>query len=330
MSLTTYDQLRDNIASTIRDTQVASLLGSFINLTGLEIHLFHHWSWLRRKTTFSTVASQEDYNLDAEIDRIALMRQITSPTVIREVSDFDFYRYLPNPESQATGNPLFYRRWEETGFATNLAAADTVYVVSSSASDGSSFTVIIEGRDSSGERVSESLTLNGTTNVTSTTTWAASGLMRVSKSGQTTGTVSVYRTTGATLLSELEPENLAPRYKRVSLYPIPSSAITVYLEYYERYRYLVNDADVPQMDTQWNWVLREGALARAWEYKQNETLAVQHRKVFEQGLVLMRLQDQANPGKVNILEPRQRVQSGVLQVSDPVSTTLPGYALYFP
>jgi len=244
-AISTLKNIRDTIASSVRETQVSDLIDSYINLTGIEIHNYSDWSGLRRKQTFSTVASQEDYNLDSEIDRIALIRQISSPRKLQYIPDDLFYKHIPAPENNGTGTPSFYRMWEETGFSTNLAAADTVYVVSSSASDGSTFKVRIVGRNSSGDEITETITLNGITNVTSSTTWAAAGLKQVSKSAATTGTISVYRTTGATLLTRLEPDNLAPRFKRISLYPIPSDAVTMYVEYLERYRYLTNDSDVP-------------------------------------------------------------------------------------
>ena len=233
MSLVTFKELQDNIASTVRDTQIDDLIGSYLNLTGLEIHQFHHWTWKRRKQTFSTVTDQEDYNLDSEVDEIAVLRQISTPIRLVYVPDDLFYRYLPDPENQGSGIPRVYRRWEETGFSVNLAAADTVYVSSSSTSDGSAFTVRLTGRNSSGEIITETLTLNGTTSVTSATTFAASGLMQIAKSARTTGTITCYRTTGATVLSELEPDMLAPRFKRIGLYPAPSSAVPMYLEYYE-------------------------------------------------------------------------------------------------
>lgn len=323
--LTTLKQLRDNIASTILETQISDLIDTYINLTGLQIHQYHKWSWLRRKTTFSTVANQEDYNLDSEVADIAFMRQTTTPVKLLYLPDDIFYRLIPNPEDLATGNPRYYRRWEETGFSTNLAAADTVYVVSSSASDTSSFTIRIRGRNSSGEVIEETLKLNGTTNVTSSTTWAASGLLQISKSAATTGTISCYRTTGATLLSELEPNNLAPRFLRISLYPIPSSAITIYLEYFDRYRYLVHNTDVPQIDHTWNWVLREGALAKAWEYKQNETASAQHQILFENGLRMMRKRDEENLDYVPVIQPRRIINPIVKRFSDASGTSFPQY-----
>ncbi len=328
MSIRTYGDLKTNIGSTVRETQIGSLLGDFLNLTYLEICQAHTWTWLRRKQTFSTVASQEDYALDDEVDRISLVRQIETPHKLMYVPDHLFYKLIPDPESQGSGVPYFYRLWEETGFSTNLAAADTIYVVSSSASDVTQ-TIRIVGRDSSGEILSESISLNGTTNVTSTNTFGAAGLLQVSKSATTVGTVSVYRTTGATLLSEIAPDEITPRYKKISLYPIPSSVVTTYIEYFERPRLLSADSDTPQMDIKWLWVLREGALAKAWEYKQNETAAAMHQGMFANGLAMMKKQDMGHSDYIPVIEARFHNYSSVVRVTDSISDQFPSYALRF-
>ena len=151
--------------------------------------------------------------------------------------------------------------------------------------------------------------------------------MQVSKSATTTGTITVYRTTGGTVLSELEPDNLTPRFKRFSLYPVPSAAVTMYYEYWERYRYLVHNTDAPQMDNKWNWVLREGALAKTWEYKQNETAAAQHQAIFDRGLRIMVEQDERNMDYVPIIQPRKWRIGVVRRDSDSVSDAFPSYSL---
>ena len=325
--LKTFDELADHVASITRDTQISELIRRCINITLSEIWVWHSWTFKRRKMTFSTVASQEDYNLDEEVDEIALLRQLTSPQKLLYVPDRLFYEINPNPESDSTGTPRFYRLWEETGFSTNLAADDTIYVSSSSASDGSTFNVRIVGRNSSGEVVAETLTLNGTTSVTSATTWDAAGLMQISKSSLTTGTITCYRTTGATVLSEISPEETAPRFKRISLFPIPSAAITMYLEYYERLRLLTHDTDVPQIDHKWNWVLLEGTLAKVWGYKQNEAAQALSQRQYAQGLLLMRQQDERNMDYVPVLRARQVSSSTVRRVSDSINDALHGYAL---
>ena len=328
MAVFTLAQLRTNIGSTVRDTQITTLIDDFINFTWMELHSYHPWTWKRRKQTFETVVSQEDYNLDEEVDEIALLRQISTPTRLRYLPDWLFYKNIPDPENQSTGPPRIYRRWEETGFFTNLAAADTIYVSSSSTSDGSGFKVVVTGRNSSGEIITESLTLNGTTSVTSSTTFAASGLMRVSKSATTTGTITVYRTTGATVLSEIAPSEITPRYKRISLYPVPSAAVTMYLEYFETFRPLLNDNDVPSLPVKWNWVLREGTLAKAWEYKQSEVLSAQHQALYDRGLKLMVRQDEMNQDYIPVLQPRVYLSDAtVVRYSDSVADAFPVYGL---
>lgn len=325
--LKTFDEMTDYVASIVTDTQIETIIERALNLTQSEIWTFHPWGFKREKQTFSTVTSQEEYNLDEEVDEIRLLRQRTTPLKLIQVPDHLFYELQPDPEGQSTGIPRYYRVWEETGFSTNLAAADTVYVVSSSTSDGSSFNIRLVGRNSDGTVVSETLTLNGTTNVTSSTTWAAGGLMQISKSAQTTGSISCRRTTGDTLLSRISPEESAPRFKRLSLYPIPSSVITMYLEYDKRLRLLVHDTDVPQIDHKWNWVLIEGTLAKIWQYKQKQSYAEIAQRRYERGLVLMRMQDDRSMDYVPLLRPRAMPYGTVRRSSDSVNDGYPSYYL---
>ena len=102
----------------------------------------------------------------------------------------------------------------------------------------------------------------------------------------------------------------------------------MYLEYIERCRLLVNDADVPQMDHKWLWVLREGTLAKAWEYKQNEPAALQHFQIYQQGLLMMKAQDLKNLDYVPVMEARQwgRISS-VTRYADSVSDAFPLYGV---
>lgn len=328
--LKSLKEVRDNVASTIRDTAIGSLLDSYINLTQWEINNFHPWTSLRRKQTFDTVIDQENYPLDEEVDSIVILRQLTTPLKLIYVPDDLFYQFIPNPENLGSGTSRYYRLWQETGFSTNLAAADTIQVLSSSTSDGSGFKVVIVGRESTNNlMVSEVITLNGTTAVTSTNTWAASGLLQCSKSAQTTGTITIRRTTGATALSRIAPEETAPRFKTISLYPIPSAVVTMYYEYLERTRLLVNDDDVLMMDTKWTWILREGALAKAWEYKQNAVASALHQVSFLRGLTTMRQQDERNLDYVPVIQPRLSWQRGVvIPLSNATSSSdFPDYAL---
>src|SRR3990167_2507963 len=147
MGVASRKEIRDSVLDTTRqeNVQIGLLVNDFINLTLNEINdpgwafpknFNHLWSWLKSKTTFSTVASQEDYVLGREVDKIALLRQTTSPTRLLRMTDEQFYKRDANPT--ATGNPLLYRTWEVDGVSTRLTTADTIDVVSSSASDAGS------------------------------------------------------------------------------------------------------------------------------------------------------------------------------------------------
>src|SRR3990167_7210008 len=128
MGVASRKEIRDSVLDTTRQENVQ---------IGLLVNDFNHlWSWLKSKTTFSTVASQEDYVLGREVDKIALLRQTTSPTRLLRMTDEQFYKRDANPT--ATGNPLLYRTWEVDGVSTRLTTADTIDVVSSSASDAGS------------------------------------------------------------------------------------------------------------------------------------------------------------------------------------------------
>ncbi|HAM40746.1 MAG TPA: hypothetical protein DCP69_05260 [Candidatus Omnitrophica bacterium] len=291
MAIRTLSEQRGYLGTIIKDTTINSTITDCLNLALSELYYSHPWSSLRRKTTFSTVASQEEYRLDEEVEKIMLLRQRTTPTVLTYVPDRDFYRHIPAPEDRGTGTPRYYRQWEETGFTTSLAADDTIEVVSSSTSDGSGFNVRVWGRNTNGISIAETLTLNGTTAVTSTNTFDEASLLRVSKSANTTGVISVRRTTGSTVLIRIAPTEASPRSKIIALYPIPSAVITMYLEYLERLQLLVADADVPQFDVQWNWVLQEGALQHLWRFKREDEKAIAATVAFQRGLKLMKQAD---------------------------------------
>lgn len=329
--LSTFDELKDEIASTVRDTQIATIIGNHLNITLQEIGQFAEWTWLRRKTTFATVADTESYNLDEEVDRIMLLRERSQPRKIMYLPDHLFYQFVPNPEDRGSSTPSIYRLWEQTSFSAQPVAAEKVTVVSSStADDGATFLVRLRGRESTNNLiVEETITLDGTTAVASANTYAIGGLLQVSKAIATTGTLTIAGQTSATTFGLIGPAETAHRYKRLSFFPIPSSVLTMNLEYLERVRLMVHDADIPQMDSKWNWVLREGALAKVWGYKQNEAAAAQSLALYRDGLRQMKQQDMANADYIPTLQRRQSPHVGPYRVSDSVGDNFPQYAVGF-
>jgi len=313
MSVSSRKEIRDSVLNTARqtNTQIGSLVNDFINLTLNEINdpgwayprknFTHNWSWLRRKTTFSTVASTEDYVLPRDVDKIQVVRQTASPIKLRAIDDDTFYLGRPDP-STTEGNPRWYRLWENEGVSTQLSTADTVDVVSSSASDAGSaeLSVTVWGTDANGSVVSENYQLNGTTKVSGTITFAA-GPLFVSKQKDTTGDITVTEASGSTTLVVVGREERVPQFQVMSLFPIPSSVITIYLEYYTRIRELKNDSDVPQFANKWHWVVRLGTLAKVFQYLNKETDLAMTQNMYAAGVRSMVSADRTTPDLIKHL-----------------------------
>ncbi|HDY89694.1 MAG TPA: hypothetical protein ENH82_16470 [bacterium] len=324
----------DNVSDRTRETGIDSIIQDLLNNTLDEIQSpawaftrrrqHHHlWNFNRRKTTLTTVATQEDYELPRDIDKVGLVRQITAPIKLIQVPDEKFYRLIPNPTAQ--GNPRFYRLWEEFGLSLELSTDDQITVVSDNANDGSEFTVSIIGYVATdGRKDSEVLTLNGTTDVDGSKTFKANKIIRVSKSGTTTGTITIKEKTAGTILLKLSPEEKSARFKVISFYPIPSSNITISLEYYTRIRHLFNNADEPSIPSEWHWVVEAGVLAKVYEYKQAETMQFAAQRIYAAGVRSMIQADTAQFDLITKLrsaaEGRGRV--GITEISDGIFTAI--------
>ena len=104
----TRSEIRTAVNNRTRETGINTIINDMINNTLQEIQSpgwafssqqrrthQHYWNFNKRKTTLATVASQEDYELARDVDKIYLIRQITSPTVLRFIEDRDFYLQIP-------------------------------------------------------------------------------------------------------------------------------------------------------------------------------------------------------------------------------------------
>lgn len=286
-------------------TTIDTLINDWINVTLNEINepgwafsrneVNHLWSWLRRKTTFTTTASTADYVLPRDVDKVAIVTQRDTPIKLTQVTDEQFLENVPDPTDLSSANPRLYTLWESSGVSTELAVADTVDVVSSSTSDANDtdMTVTVWGYVG-GIIDSESYTLNGTTTVSGSKTFQAREVF-VSKSKATTGTITVTENSGGTTLTTLGPEERNPIFKVMTLIPTPSSTITMYVQFYTRIRELTNDGDTPQFDPKWHYVVRLGTLAKLYNHlgKNEDYLATQ--ALYASGVRAMVESDKTNP-----------------------------------
>ena len=286
--------IRNRVATDTRETQINTSIEAYINQTLLEIQspswafeqaglrgYDHKWSFNRRKTTLTTTDTIENYQLPRDLDDIGLIRQTTSPIKLHFIPDDLFYEWLPYPT--ATGNPRWYRIWDEEGVEVRLSTDDMIEVLSDSASDTSQ-TVRIVGYDANGLLRTESITLTGVTAAPGTITYDAGKILRVSKSADTTGVITIREKTADTTLVMLAPSETMARFKIISFYPIPSSTLTLYLEYFTRIRRLEGDDDVPDIPEKWLWLVRVGTMAKVYQYQNKESLFTSTQGMFVSGL----------------------------------------------
>lgn len=320
--LATKKQIRDSVLSTTKQlqSQIGDLVDTYINVTMQEIgdpawafpkERHHSWSWLKRKTTFS--ATSEDTVLERDVDRIAIMRQLDSPTKIEFVPDDVFYRNIPDPD--ASGNPYMYRLWEVIGTSARLGTASALSVSSSSSSDDAEYSVVVSGYIS-GRMESETITMNGTSTVSGSKTFDARELF-ISKSALFNGNLTVKDASANTLVI-IGPEEVSPRFKVVSLYPIPTSS-TIYLEYYKKVKELNNDHEMPEFDPKWHYTVLLGTIAKVYQYLGKSADYAVAQEVYSKAVRAMAASDSAQTDLIMHMRRRDTKGSIGIRSSEEIS-----------
>ena len=240
--LSTLAEMRSNVATTTRELQINSLIDSYINITLSEINdsawafeqvqafrgYNHLWTFNRRFATLPVMSSS--IPLPRDCDKVNFLLYYLPLTKLQYIPDDDLDIFSIDPT--ATGTPLYYRRWHEEGVSVSLTTNDRVTVVSSSGLDVAPLSVSIVGYSPEGYIQSEVLTLNGAVVVNGTLTYAEDKILKISKSGKTTGQITVAKFTAPlTVLVVLGPEERTTRFKMISPYPYPdqnSGSVTLF------------------------------------------------------------------------------------------------------
>lgn len=233
----------------------------WINDVYVRISRLYLWPELLRTTTLTLEASTTDYALNSDIDDILKVTDVTNGTNIRELSEDEFREFLAPYQLVTTGKtvstPIGYRQTKVLSCKQMMSTSDTVRVYSSNANDVAPNAVRISGLVS-GVELAESVTLNGTTPVTSTLTYDANTSLNISVS--TTdgsdktilGYISVTETTDASKVKTIiKPNEFASQYQWISVFPTPPASGTLptwSFLYKKRIQQLQNVMDMPELD----------------------------------------------------------------------------------
>jgi hypothetical protein len=267
-------------------SEVSTRLTAFVNQIHREIVSRPGLDQLLRgdaPITFASVASQAIYGLPQSVATVEAITDRTTNLRLREVSQ-SFIRDA-DPGLVQTGPPDCYAFTGIQAVSVQPSAAAEVFVKSTSAADTTQ-TAFIEGIRTGGYFKALSVTLNGTTAVSLSASFA--DFIEITKfylSAVGAGTITLTQTSGVgTELARIPIGQTFARYQGVQLWPTPASAITYYVDYARTIPDMSNLTDEPLLPDDFHWLLVEGALVKEWTKKDDLQRRESARQDYERGL----------------------------------------------
>ena len=200
-------------------------------------------------TTSYEILPTEEYNLPVQVNpqRDFLWHNAYGyPMQLEYITDQDFRSYNVNDIQIA--KPLCYRIWGQNMVITQPVQASVMRISSSSSSDTAiSVTIfgIVSGYPDYEIIVTNSS--NGTTAVSGTKSFTS--VERVSKSGTSTGRITVDANSAADIVAVLPVGDTTGGilYSKCQLWPLPDDVYPINVQYYKDPWRLVNDNDIHEM-----------------------------------------------------------------------------------
>ena len=216
----------------------------------------------RREFSLTTVSGTSKYGMPLYVRDILNIEDSANNKRIYDISAKDFDTTYPG--TTETGDPAKAYKWGRFGVQKQSSSATAVRIVSSSTSDGGSdYNLRVTGYVSD-VLTSETLELNGTNQVTSSNTFDADGIERITKrstEGVSWSGTLTFSTAGGTTLATLPIWWDSPTYQWYEFWPTPDTARTYTVRAIARKPDLLNDEDWPEIDEDFHNVLEWGAAA---------------------------------------------------------------------
>jgi len=223
--------------STVR-TNVRNALGTAHRQRLLETD----WPFLLwpEPQTFALVSGQKNYALHSEYGRPLYFRNVTEDKDLVEVP---FRNYEPS----YTDEQFRFVLWNRSPVAAHPSSASPLSIVSSASGDTSASRAInVRGMTADG-MASEAIAPNGTTPVASTNTYLPGGLIRVSKVGTWTGTMTMTSNAGAVTNLKLLAAEKARTYQQIRMLWTPSAVDEIEYQFFRNPTSLDDDDAVPDI-----------------------------------------------------------------------------------
>lgn len=231
------------------------------------------WFWLRQYGyTLTTVSGTSDYALSPLVDtsKIINFRDETNSQGISYISDSQFREINPGPDS-TTGQEYLYTIRGFSPVQNQPTSASVLSLVSSSASDVTSYIVNIQGLNGSNILVNESVTLTGTTPVATTNSYTK--VLALSKNLNTNGTVTITSNSGGVTNVVIAPKNRAISHPVVFLFNYPDGTGPLYYDFTIKLPDITDDNDISLIPEQYHDAIELYAKVQCFRHLANVPMA---------------------------------------------------------
>lgn len=289
----TFAEMKANVGLELQDTTsaFASLIGKWLNRRYFQAIRTINWEAINWEYAINTVVGQRDYNLPGDFKSAVYVIDTSNNRNYEEVRP-DTYTSDPSAITSKAG--YFTYAVIDGQVLEQPTAASAVSVVSTSASDTAT-TVTIRGI-SNGVDVSEVITLNGTNGVNGTKSFTS--IKAISKE-VTVGAVTV--TCNSQTIAVISPEVSVFRQRKLRLFGIPTSVVTLSVPYHVSPLPMSLDEDFPVIDV--DDALEAGARADGWRYKRQGKKASIEEQIFQNLLADYQWKIESNPNRSNQFRP---------------------------
>lgn len=289
--------MKTTCGNNVQDTSASmlSIIGGYINDRYKEIRQrLKHCLVRTGRLDYVVSVSSEDIVLPDDVADVVSVLDKTNLVRLEEVSPQDWINR--NYSAIDTAGTVDSYTVYDSVVRTQPSSAGVVTIVSTSTADTTQ-TIYVNGINSTGVQVDDTITLNGTTTATGTVSF--SRILGISKSAVTVGTVTVSR--GTDVLAYFSPDRTTHYCKIMRFGASPSSAFTCEIIYNQKQLPLKNDYDYPLFDC--CDALEAGATADAWRYKRMNAKAADWESIYEKRVANLAFDLEASPNRVNMFTP---------------------------
>lgn len=308
----TFKGIRDellNIAGQDGGGKFETMVDKAINRTYRRLLVEVNQDETRRKFALATVSGTSEYGLPLNVLRIQNMFDSTSSRRLKEISAQEFdERYA---RTLSSGTPSEYYVLGTFGVQAQPTSAGVVAISSDSAADATDFFVRIQGLDANGVWITEQVTANGTSGVTTTASFTT--IESVAKSANSgfewTGQLTVSQ--GATVLTRIPKAVTSPNHLWIGFNRTPGSVINYDVRSMARKPDLLNDDDWPQIQEDFHQLLVDGPGPELMLAAGKPQQAQRMQADFDVLLPVFKARAQYRPNKVGIFKDVQSNPRGI-------------------